>query len=558
MKRYIIYFAFVVLATACVPDAEIELTLDSTELNIGPEGGVRTIKVDVGEPWTALTNEPWISVSPANGKGSEVCRVVIDSTLYDYSREDVVRIQTQSGNYKEFSVVQGGFPHQISVKKPLVELNDFEVLSKRNFEVVVNTNVPFDVKIPEEDTWITCKPYDVHLDRGARPRNVTLKFEWNVNPTKDIRKSIVNFIANGVEGDIDADVLTISQGGAPNIEDVAGTPAGDSLALLSISRFLGCWSEFDTGVNMSRWEGVTLHKSGKDKGRVKSAQFVFFETNEQLPYAVKYLTAAEELYFFSNVNSFQKNLSLGEDICTLKNLKKLTMFAYGLTEIPDKIKEMESLRFLDLGGNNFASIPKVLKQCPSLKALILTSNQRGSVTDMSNSNKTDIGGLVNETLPDGSGKMKFPQWLLEWNQLDTLRLSVNFLQGTMPTDQELLDKGFSAWDVTSPYDASKTEVNLRDSLGTVGMNYFTTNKIPMVLPDIDFFSINLNRLSGEIPNWLKYHPKLDYWTPLLLVFPQEGKDMNGTPAGFKDVPTNLNYYYEVYQLKKWSSTNVVE
>lgn len=557
MKRYIIYLAFAVVAAACAPEKEIEFALDSTELNIGPEGGVRTIRIDVGEPWTAMTNEPWISVSPANGKGSEECRVVIDSTLLNDVREDVVRIRTVSGDYKEFSVTQEGFPKQISIKKPLVEISDFEVLSKRKFEVVVNTNVDFDVQIPSSESWLTCKPYKVELDRGARPRNVSLQFEWNVNPTKDIRKAVVDFIAK-VEDTVTSDQLTISQGAAPNIEDVAGTAAGDSLSLLSISRFLGCWSEFDTGVSMSRWEGVTLHKSGKDKGRVKSAQFVFFETNEQLPYAVKYLTAAEELYFFSNVNSFQKNLSLGEDICELKNLKRLTMFAYGLTEIPEKIKEMESLRFLDLGGNNFASIPKVLKECPSLKALILTANQRGSVTDMSNTNKKDIGGLVNETLPDGSGKMKFPQWLLEWNQLDTLRLSVNFLQGTMPTDQELLDQGFEAWDITSPYDATKTEVNLRDSLGTVGVNYFTSNKIPMVLPDIDFFSINLNRLSGEIPNWLKYHPKLDYWTPLLLVFPQEGKDMNGTPAGFKDVPTNLNYYYKVYEKKKWSDVNVVE
>lgn len=557
MKRYIIYLAFAVVAAACAPEKEIEFTLDSTELNIGPEGGVRTIRVDVGEPWTAMTNEPWISVSPANGKGSEECRVVIDSTLLNSVREDIVRIQTASGDYKEFSVIQEGYPYQINIKKPLVEINDFEVLSKRKFEVVVNTNVDFDVQIPSSESWLTCKPYKVELDRGARPRNVTLQFEWNVNPTKKIREAVVDFIAN-VDEAVAADKLTISQGAAPNIEDVAGTPAGDSLALLSISRFLGCWSEYDTGVSMSRWEGVTLHKSGKDKGRVKSADFVFFETNEQLPYAVKYLTAAEELYFFSNVNSFQKNLSLGEDICELKNLKRLTMFAYGLTEIPEKIKEMENLRFLDLGGNNFASIPKVLKQCPSLKALILTANQRGSVTDMSNTNKKDIGGLVNETLPDGSGKMKFPQWLLEWNQLDTLRLSVNFLQGTMPTDQELLDNGFSSWDVTSPYDASKTEVNLRDSLGTVGINFFTTNEIPMVLPDIDFFSINLNRLSGAIPHWLKYHPKLDYWTPLLLVFPQEGKDMNGTPAGFKDVPTNLNYYYQVYEKKKWSDVNVVE
>ena len=80
----------------------------------------------------------------------------------------------------------------------------------------------------------------------------------------------------------------------------------------------------------------------------------------------------------------------------------------------------------------------------------------------------------------------------------------------------------------------------------------------MVLPDMDFFSINLNRLHGEIPNWLKYHPKLDYWTPLMLVFPQEGKTQEGIAAGFKDVPTNLNYYYEVYTKKKWSETNIEE
>jgi len=302
---------------------------------------------------------------------------------------------------------------------------------------------------------------------------------------------------------------------------------------------------------------VEIHKSGKNKGRVKSAEFVFFETNESLPYAVKYLTAAEELYFFSNVNSFQKNLSLGEDICNLTELKKLTAFAYGLTELPENMGNMQNLRYLDLGGNNFASIPEVLKECKNLRALFLTSNQRGVVQDLSNTVKKDIGGLVEECPADGSGNRKFPQWLLEWDQLDTLRLSVNYLQGTLPTDEELLDAGFKAWNVNE-FDESVTEVNLKDSLGTEGIKYFTDNRIPMVLPNTDFLAINLNRLHGNIPKWLKYHPKLDYWYPLLLVFPQEGKDAEGRVAGFTDVPTNLNYYYEMYKNKKWSETNIVE
>ena len=557
MKRnIIIYLALAAAMAACVPQDKIEFALDAYELHVGPEGGVRTLKVDVGEAWIAMTNEPWIAVSPANGKGSEECRVIIDSTLKYDVRDDVVRIQTISGQTKEFKVVQDGFGYQINVAKPLVELKDFETLDKRKFEVVVSANVDFDVKIPDSADWLTCKPFDVVLDREARPRNVKLEFEWKVNPTKDVRKAVIDFLTD-MGASVDVDLLTVTQGAAPNIEDVQGTPAGDSLALLSISRFLGCWSEYDTGQKMERWDGVEIHKSGKNKGRVKSAEFVFFETNESLPYAVKYLTAAEELYFFSNVNSFQKNLSLGEDICNLTELKKLTAFAYGLTELPENMGNMQNLRYLDLGGNNFASIPEVLKECKNLRALFLTSNQRGVVQDLSNTVKKDIGGLVEECPADGSGNRKFPQWLLEWDQLDTLRLSVNYLQGTLPTDEELLDAGFKAWNVNE-FDESVTEVNLKDSLGTEGIKYFTDNRIPMVLPNTDFLAINLNRLHGNIPKWLKYHPKLDYWYPLLLVFPQEGKDAEGRVAGFTDVPTNLNYYYEMYKNKKWSETNIVE
>ena len=157
MKRNIIYLAFVALFAACAPVEEISFELDSKEIHVGPEGGVRSIKVDVGESWTAMTNEPWIAISPANGKGSELCSVVVDSTLLNDVRRDVVRIQTASGQYKEFSVVQDGFPHKISIRKPLVEIKDFDVLDKRKFEVVVSTNVDFDVLIPKEHSWLTCE-----------------------------------------------------------------------------------------------------------------------------------------------------------------------------------------------------------------------------------------------------------------------------------------------------------------------------------------------------------------------------------------------------------------
>ena len=559
MKRNILYIVALIsmtIVSACAPKAEIELSFDTDRIEIGPEGGVRAIAVTVGEDWVARTNEPWIAFSPANGKASEKCQIIIDSTLVFNQREDVVRIQTASG-YKDITVVQEGFKPQITPKTSLVEIEDFAIPSKRKFEVVVETNV--ELQKPADTPWLTCKMSDQVLDRGARPRKVTLTFEWRVNPYADVREEIVK-LAGSIDGHSAEANFTVTQGGAPDIESVKNTPAGDSLALLSISRFLGCWSEYDTGVSMNRWEGVKLYEKGPNKGRVKSAQFVFFETDEALPYAVKYLTEAEELYFFSNVNSFLKNLSLGEDICELKKLKRLTMFAYGLTEIPDAISNMESLRYLDLDGNNFKAIPKALMNCKSLTALFMSSNQRSVVADLSNTVRTEdeLGGFItdSEDVTDDKCTKQFPKWLLEWDQLDTLRLSVNYLQGVLPTDEELLNSGFTAWNVD---DASTftDEVSLKDSLGTDGLSFFRDNRVPKVLPNIDFFSINLNRLHGDIPNWLKYHPKLDFWYPLLLVFPQEGRDAQGHQAGFNDVPTNLNYYYKYYNKKKWSSINTI-
>ena len=63
------------------------------------------------------------------------------------------------------------------------------------------------------------------------------------------------------------------------------------------------------------------------------------------------------------------------------------------------------------------------------------------------------------------------------------------------------------------------------------------------------FAINLNRLSGELPDWLLYHPALDIWIPYSLVFQQEGRASDGTQAGFSNEPVNLNYYYDIYTKK---------
>ena len=70
------------------------------------------------------------------------------------------------------------------------------------------------------------------------------------------------------------------------------------------------------------------------------------------------------------------------------------------------------------------------------------------------------------------------------------------------------------------------------------------------MPTTKFFAINLNRLSGTLPDWLLYHPAFDIWLPYSFIFPQEGRDRNGNQAIFSNEPPSLQYYYDVYTTKQ--------
>ena len=98
---------------------------------------------------------------------------------------------------------------------------------------------------------------------------------------------------------------------------------------------------------------------------------------------------------------------------------------------------------------------------------------------------------------------------------------------------------------------------IKDSIA-VNNTFFDENDIPKVLPNTNFFAINLNRLYGELPNWLLYHPKLDLWYPELLIWSQEGRAKDGNKAGFSNAPTNLNYYYDIFVNKKYNPKNYTE
>jgi hypothetical protein len=151
---------------------------------------------------------------------------------------------------------------------------------------------------------------------------------------------------------------------------------------------------------------------------------------------------------------------------------------------------------------------------------------------LSNDIRENIGGFIEDT-----GLKRFKD-LLKWNKLDTLRLSVNYLQGEIP---DMKYEGLPVWEFEE----------LKDSLATGKTELPEELKnLPKVLPNTKFFAINFNRFIGTIPDWILYHPNLDLWAPYSLVFSQEGKDKEGKSAGFENEPTSLDYYYELYPNKK--------
>lgn len=519
---------------ACAPETipfDVETGFEDSSIPVGPAGGVQTVKVTAQGDWVVITEDPWITVSPANGRGQAQCQVRIDSTLVAEQRIGAVRIQSLDSNddKKDFSIVQDGFDYQIVLEQTSVDVKEFADYDSRYFEVEVKSNVDFDVVLPEgAEKWLSYKKSELVLDRGARPRNVNVRFDWKVNSRDEERIADVEFRPKEEVSMGRHDGLKVVQRAAEPIP--VGTPAGDSLAILAVSRALGSYLEFDTSERLEHWNNVAVWKEGPDKGRVKYVQFFMFNTKEPIPYEVQYLTAAEEIAFYSNANQFLKSLDTGEYITKLTQLKRLTIGAYGLVSLHPDFVNLKNLEYLDLSSNCFQEIPDILtpENFPKLHALVLNANQRNTIYDLSNNTRENVGGFIDEP--------KFPVRLLKWSNLDTLRLSVNYLHGELPDLK--YEPGIPKW--------TADEVQASDTLPEILIG------LPKVLPDANFFAINSNRLSGELPDWLLYHPKLDMWAPYLLIFSQEGKTTEGNNAGFTNEPTSLDYYYEHYVNKKYN------
>lgn len=604
------------------------LAIDKEQIEIAAEGGSEQLAIAASQNWVANVDEPWLMLTPANGVGSTTATVVVDSTLMNGRRTTDIVFIGDNGQRRTVSVKQFGYGKQIDVKEPIVEIENSESYDKRAFESLISANVECKIgKIEysfegdmtdaektenekEREGWLlnskdenklTGTNLGIVLDRKARPRSVKFKFRWAMNVVPAVRVAKVHLVPVKDEDQlVDADgkpiddvILTVRQKAAPKIED---NRAGDSLSVIMINQKLGSIATFDSSDNMRNWSGVTLWEATDDfvkthpeaLGRVRSVKFsmVNLKSGETLPKEVGNLKFLESFSVAANENNQIREVKLGDEICSLKYLKNLTVQAYGLTQLPTNfVKLGSSLETLNLVSNNFNQLSDITnivneKNFPKLRNLILYAQRRTDVvTNIASLGKKNASGVyVYNNYPIGLyGKVNAGAdrqallKLLTWDKLNTLELSYCFLEGELPTDEEMTEALEAAGKATR-YSKSDFSTNKKDYLdklvgdtcrwllsgcnnpvtckhkdGSVVSKEVCPDQVPRVLPNCRQLSLNLNFLTGAVPKWILYHPHLVEWTPSIMIFNQQpkGKNSDGAAVGFSNM-TEDSYSYDYY------------
>lgn len=605
--------------TSCKDDDEPAIAggiaVDKEEITIGPEGGTESVAVSSYSNWVASASKPWIAVSPANGIGSADCTLAIDSTLENTSRTSQVRFSLDGQEPKVITITQFGFGKQILLKESEIEIENSAEYDKRYFDVTISTNVNFKIdedivySFAEEESmteeekneveseskdWLTMpkdSELEVNLDRKARPRTIKARFRWEMNTAPYTRIAKIKLVPENPEEDqlvdndgnpIESVLLTVTQKPALKIED---NRSGDSLAIVTINEKIQSMITFDTSESMQNWGYVTLWEATDENvpdgavGRVRSLQLMMFDLKdgETLPKEIRYLKYLESFTIQNNTNRQTRTVSLGEEICDLEYLKNLSVISYGMNKLPDNFINLgDKLETLNLGSNNFTSLADIMEvvnetNFPKLHSLTLTGCRlTDSYYDLSqgdtyNGKPLGLHFNFNEDTTEKEAFLK----LLTWDNLRSLQLSYNFIEGELPDDNEV-DAALTAAGKRIRYDErdfSTDEgdyldklvgdtciwLNTNDNPVTVtyvdGTSDTVTGKnIPRVLPKAREFYINLNFLTGPLPKWILFHPHFVEWYPEGMVFNQQedGRNWVNEKVGFNNINADkfdYSYYY---------------
>lgn len=534
MKRIYTLLTIIALGFASCQE-ELEPTfegfeVDNSQIEAAAHGGKYQITVRSEDEWSVQSPEPWIMLSPANGRGEVECTIHIDSTLTHHERKAEIRFMSAGNILNKVDVTQKGFEPSIDPQNSSVAIDAYKKRDERWVEVEIKSNVEFTASTDAQ--WLSVNDHTLTLDRGARPRTTRLRLDWKMNSDPQAREATITLRPDSLS---ESTTIVVRQQAGPLIED---NRAGDSLAVVTIYNKMECWAEdvISDKSPMTQWECMRLWQASDESlpcpeavGRVRDLDLSYFNTDDDIPVEIKHLKYLETLSLFGNVNTMLKEINLCPEIASLNYLKALRIGAMGLVSLPDNFAELgDTLEELDLNSNNFNTIPKVINRenFPHLKSLIFIANRRSTVSDL-----RSASGMGLQLESDALRR------LFLWEELEELALSYNYIEGSLPNFSVGRDgvRAYTAEDVKE----------LGDTL-----NYAVANQLPRILPNMRSLRLNLNFFTGKLPDWLLYHPHLMEWGAETLVYQQQEKgiDSDGNAVGFENVPTSSEYYFEAYPL----------
>lgn len=501
-------------------DGTVQFGVSESEVFFDENGGTYAIKLSAGHDWTVTSDREWCLVTPTNGVASTVCEIRVDSS-YLYSEREA-HVNFHCGAYTcQVKVSQLGYEKVIKLDKSEIEVDDYADFESLFQTVKVRANVDYEVLVEYADNartgWL--RPHKVaqgNVQSIPRPGEVRLDYDMYFESDADRIAKVIFRQTDAKQGDKPVESsLTFRQHKA---KEIVPSREGDSLALLAVSRIMHLNTSWDASQPMIYWNGVTMKdvsyyneklKKTVIEPRVTGVSFVMFDTNESMLFHLRYLDQLRSLSFTANSNAHIKRIPLGDDVTYLENLESLTLLGYGIISLPERMKQMKKLRILELGGNNFAELPMDVITAldgQSLEYINFANNRRRDVFAnlYANASVRDTLGLHGE----------LPEQLFQLKKVRYIGLSYNYFEGSVP------DMG---------YDASK---------------YATLDekvKNNPVMPQLEQLSINLNYLTGSLPDWLLYHPNLRCWDPYTLVFNQfeKSRDSKGRNTGFDNEPSSV-------------------
>lgn len=172
-----------------------KLEVSPTTIDDKGQGGTYTVTVTCNRSWTADCEQPWATVSPAEGNGDATVTVTVEANMA--TSADAQTITFTAGTVKKTVTVNRPAYHKIC---PIT-------LDIKEKEVGVEGG-SFDVQVTSEADWnVKCDNARVHITKTGNGASVTV----DINKKELVRKKSVDSISVVFYNDDVTDTLLIKQ-----------------------------------------------------------------------------------------------------------------------------------------------------------------------------------------------------------------------------------------------------------------------------------------------------------------------------------------------------------